>query len=384
MTSEQQYLLQVIRDYLHGCSSERNNVDWSMLSSLARSQQIDSIVYKQCKAFLPLNSTLRLGYLSALTTYEERISQCRQIDALLVDIPHIWFKGVLLANLYADPQLRTMGDIDLLIHVEDRDKAHKLLLEAGYEPVKIELDYDEWIYSKNCISLELHTGIAHPDLGKEKYVEYFSHIWDYVQDGMLSWDEHFVLVIQHLHTHFIANGVGIRPFIDIAVMIQRLTLNWVWILEELQKIDLAGFCRVVLGFIEQWFGVKTPIAERIESVFYEQATERIFRDGLFGHENIEENEDNWIPRLMSNTNMNFKQARWKLFVQRMFPSYQELAEYPYCAYLNKSKALLPVAWVHRALKRGFNKKSREEFINRNWVSEDRVKGRVEYLKNWGL
>ena len=43
-------------------------------------------------------------------------------------------KGPILgANLYGDVSLRTSGDLDILIPIQDLEKAEKLLLMQGYE-----------------------------------------------------------------------------------------------------------------------------------------------------------------------------------------------------------------------------------------------------------
>lgn len=47
-------------------------------------------------------------------------------------IAHMPVKGYYLRKLYPVPELRTFGDIDLLIHREDRQKVHELMLSLGY------------------------------------------------------------------------------------------------------------------------------------------------------------------------------------------------------------------------------------------------------------
>lgn len=51
------------------------------------------------------------------------------------DVRFLWFKGPVLAlELFDDPTARQYGDLDLLVHPEDIDRAHRHLVAAGFEP----------------------------------------------------------------------------------------------------------------------------------------------------------------------------------------------------------------------------------------------------------
>ena len=48
------------------------------------------------------------------------------------NIPHMPVKGWYLRTLYPVPELRTFGDIDILIRKQDREKADKIFVQNGY------------------------------------------------------------------------------------------------------------------------------------------------------------------------------------------------------------------------------------------------------------
>ncbi len=52
-------------------------------------------------------------------------------------ITFLVFKGLYTRRFYPDPSLRLMGDYDFLIHYEDLEKVKKLLVENGFEIVKV-------------------------------------------------------------------------------------------------------------------------------------------------------------------------------------------------------------------------------------------------------
>ena len=72
-------------------------------------------------------------------------------------IPLAFFKGILLRHFYPEPQLRTMGDIDCLVSRDNRELAHRMMLEMGY--VCDSDKGDVWVYSRGRVSVEMHTRI---------------------------------------------------------------------------------------------------------------------------------------------------------------------------------------------------------------------------------
>ena len=70
----------------------------------------------------------------------------------------IFFKGAQIRSFYPIPQLRTMGDIDCLIAIKDRERAVQCLSNLGYQ-CKMNTG-DVWVYVRGCVVLELHTRIA--------------------------------------------------------------------------------------------------------------------------------------------------------------------------------------------------------------------------------
>ena len=88
-------------------------------------------------------------------------------------IPHMPVKGWYVRTLYPVPELRTFGDIDILINKQDRLKAHEIFVDNGYS-VK-----DNWeptySYDKGLLRCEVHTELMDSDLGKgEQVISYFS------------------------------------------------------------------------------------------------------------------------------------------------------------------------------------------------------------------
>ena len=197
---------------------------------------------------------------------------------------------------------------------------------------------------------------------------------------------HFIFVLDHLRKHFMKRGVGLRQFIDIAVLIKNDTkINWKWTEDKLIEIGLFPFAKTVFFYINKWFGVTTPIApaEVPEDVF-DRSTDHVFNNGVFGFEN-KDNKD----FLASNTVRQAKHPRFAMMVvavKKMFPSYEELSTSEYYAFLKGKPYLLPAAWIYRVYRGVANNKISEgkEQISKSFVSTEYIAKREEMFKNWGI
>lgn len=86
------------------------------------------------------------------------------------DIPVVVIKGYALAHtIYPDPALRAVGDIDVLVRAEDRDRLLRLLTDQGYgfEPLPpppwgfiSEASYAPFVSPDGTCNLDVH---IHPD-----------------------------------------------------------------------------------------------------------------------------------------------------------------------------------------------------------------------------
>ena len=89
------------------------------------------------------------------------------------EIPHMPVKGWYVRTLYPVPELRTFGDIDILINKQDRQKTDELFTKNGY--IVKENWEPTYSYDKGVSRCEVHTELMDSDLGKgEQVVSYFS------------------------------------------------------------------------------------------------------------------------------------------------------------------------------------------------------------------
>ena len=154
MKSEQAYFIQILEDYIHQRPSEIpcEEINWLQIAKDAKDQSLGGIIYVQCKDFLPEGSgarqLLHQDFQSAVYTSVNGRAALRKIAVEFekASISYLPFKGELIREYYPNPELRTMGDIDVLIQTQDRESADAIMHRLGYR--KFVDNHAVWTYLK--------------------------------------------------------------------------------------------------------------------------------------------------------------------------------------------------------------------------------------------
>ena len=392
MIIEQQFFLDVLSDHLNYRKTCKPsiNLNWSKLLYFAQIHQVEGIIYFQCKDFLPteIKNTLKNKYCYILCNYANREYLINQLFENLKEekIDFFIVKGLSIALFYPFSSLRTMGDTDLVVHTEYRNKVHSILLEQGYKNVS-RFEDREWIYTKGVFEIELHDRLIYSEsINRKELEDFFANFWIYVHDGELDWNYHFLYLILHLRKHLMNYGVGFRQFLDIATIIKNNnSLDWSYIEKQLITLDLIEFSRTVFSLNEIWFGIKSPLQSKvIDDLFFQNATEHIFRNGVFGFDNAENRDNVSINNVLKSKNRKFEMI--KSAICKLFPSYENMITVPMYSFLIGKKWLLPWAWIYRFYI-GASKKRIATGVNSvksSLVSDDKIEKRTKWLKQWGL
>lgn len=385
----EQFFFQILSDYLNERKTTLGaEIDWESILRLARIHQIEAILYSQCREMIPasLDETLKRAYHFTLASYMKRQAEMATISSLFVAhrISFFVLKGAIVKDYYPQPALRTMGDVDIVVHPEDREAVHELLLQNGFTNVNHHRD-QSWHYTKNNLNFELHDRLMYDeDINSPELKDFFNDCWRFVRNGKLNVSFHFLFLLVHLRSHLMKCGIGLRQFMDLAVMAQKeKSLDWPWIEERLNSLGLLQFAQTCFAFIYRWFGIELPVkSSELDEYFFVVATESILNGGVFGtnsegsFENIAINaaRGSGAPHLLM----------MKKAVHTFFPSYKTLSGNDHYKFLDGKPLLLPAAWGYR-LYRGAQILTRNKQAGRMlWASEEAVKERDRYLKNWGL
>ncbi|MBO4950827.1 MAG: nucleotidyltransferase family protein [Clostridia bacterium] len=150
---------------------------------------------------------------------------CQVCDAF--ESEHIQFvplKGSVIRDYYPEPWMRTSCDIDILVHEEDLERASMLLGNVyGYKKDESGT-HDVSLFSQNGTHIELHYKLSeiYYESSAEKLID---RVWEYAcpKEGKAYYcvlsDEFFYLYhIYHMAKHFESGGCGIRPFLDLWIL----------------------------------------------------------------------------------------------------------------------------------------------------------------------
>lgn len=367
MDSNSQYFLALLVAFLKGTiPPEPVNVDWDKIYELASMHSLSGAVYlaiqsldEGSKPELSILNKFKSDFFYATLRYEEQEKAYREIIKELNKerIEHLFFKGIVIREYYPVKQMRTLGDIDFLIHKKDQNAVKKIFTQMGYNDKSSSL-HDK--YEKGKVIIEVHDKIMNREINsKVDYFEYFENAWDYSISKEkytyeLNLDYHFVYLLTHIAKHIYGSGAGVRLIFDIAVIIDKFgdKLDFAFIWKELKKIKLDVFARNIFGLCERWFQVKIPDTQyEIDELTYRTVSDYIIKGGTFGFSN--NNVAIWLLRKSYSKKSNLKLVQIKAFWAKVFLNFGEMKDkYPI---LNKFPFLLPATWVHRWY-RGITKK----------------------------
>ena len=239
---------------------------------------------------------------------------------------------------------------------------------------------------KNGLPVELHDVlIKYDENSTKKQLRFFRDPMPYVKENTLDWNYHFLFMIAHLRKHFLFSGVGIRQFMDIAVLIKDgPDLDWKWIEKKLGELEMRRFAHACFSLIEYWFGITPPISfKRMDGL--EEMTEKIIGNGVFG-EADPDNKKNWVRNFLIMEKRPVWVNRIVLLKKNFFPGYDFMVDYPGCGFIENRKYLIPFAWIvrfGRLIRPGEHKKA-VNTIRRALLSRHELKDHSERIRKMGL
>ena len=359
MNREEICLLQILKAHLHGATPEPiPDADWDKLYALARIHNVSGILGYMVMSWPlcpreELVRKFRSVCLGSIAAFTRRGVMAHQLSGLLSEdgIDHIMMKGYVLRHFYPVPELRSFGDIDLVIRPEDRRRCHEKILSLGFE---VKTDWEPvYSYVRGKEYYEFHTRIMEVDVSdKADYQGYFQNPWaNAVPVENHCWElrpeYHFLYLLTHIAKHITGSGAGIRMYLDVAVFVQHYAerLDWQYIREELEKLCLSAFANTVLNLVQECFGISGPIPlTPVQGDILEAFLELTMAGGVFGRNA----GDNGMDALKQDSRCGSGVSRSGTLAKRLLPSARSIQNR--YTYLQDRPWLLPAAWVHRLVK----------------------------------
>ena len=316
---------------------------------------------------------------AALMTGERQLKHLGRLFAAFEEagVDYMPLKGAKMKPRYPRQGLRTMGDADVLIRVEQYDTIVPILQRLGYEEV-VESDH-ELVWKRPGLYLELHKRLI-PSYNKDLYA-WFGDGWRLARPekgrcyGMKPEDE-WIYIFSHFAKHYRDGGIGCRHVADLWVFRRCFPdMDENDIRAQLEGLGLSEFYGHTCRLLEYWFHSGAG-DDRLELM-----TEYIFSSGSFGT-----SDSRMLSQMLCKVENSALGAggRFLLLWNSVFPPMSALRqEYPV---LKKRPWLLPGVWLVRPFHRmwknpGVLRRKRKAL---RLISEDRLDHRRQSLRLVGL
>lgn len=260
----------------------------------------------------------------------------RAFDIHKIDFMPI--KGIVLKGLYSNPQMRSMGDLDILIKTEQYDKIKPVMQALGY--AEVGESNHELIWHRQNIHIELHKRLI-PSYNKDYYA-YFGDGWRLAKENYgtrysMTDEDMLIFLFTHFAKHYRDGGIGLRHMTDLWVYRKsKPDLNEEYINNELKSLQLYEFYVNIINTLGVWFdGRKSD--EKTDYI-----TDFIFKSGIYGTGKAHILSE---AVKMSKSVKSAKNVKAKKFFRRMFLPYKDMCgKYPF---LKRIPVLLPFMWIYR-------------------------------------
>lgn len=328
---------------------------------------------------LPVMQKLFQSYVKLMLVSERQMAAvkrvCSAFDAASID--YMPLKGCVMKEKYPKPELRVMGDADILIRLEQYETIVPLMEELGFS-AKMESDH-ELVWVSNDLFLELHKRLM-PSYNRD-FHRYFGDSWSLakVRDGSrysMTVEDGWIYLFTHFAKHFRDGGIGCRHMVDLWVYLRSVQkMDEEYVHCELSKFGLLTFHQHIRELLLVWFedGKETTMSDFL--------TDALFNSGSFGTQDYR--LLSWAVRDKKYSALG-KNSRLMYLWQTAFPSVLLLKDK--YTILRRAPWLLPVVWLVRPFyKILFERKSLErQKSDLKTLDEERVDARRAVLHEIGL
>jgi len=285
------------------------------------------------------------------------ITQLHERDCIIkalteAHIKIVPLKGCYMKELYPSPDMRIMSDLDIMMESENAGKVKEVFTKMGYYCESFGVTNHDIYKKKPVMNVEMHYKLIDEELEFKVLSDYYQAPWDRVfQDSdnpflyKMTWEDYYVYFIVHLYKHYRVCGSGIRSIMDIYVFLGKFKeqLNWLYIDDELEKLQLKQFKNKCEALAYHWFEEKiTCVTDCGDNEQLLEIQEYIITSGIYG---IAKNRINNNFQRKVNEN---KSSKFRYVVGRICPAKKKmLYKYPL---LKKYPQMLPFCWVHRLVR----------------------------------
>ena len=342
---------------------EINDCDVKLLLKEAKQHTVFSCIYPVLKndvkeLLLPEEFLMvENSFLVNIAGNMQILSEHCELHSIMTEsnIPYVVLKGCASSVYYDEPDFRTMGDVDFLVHECDINRAIKAIEKAGFKRDQYEFTTNQSAYMREPSSVwEIHkspTGIPKGELG-DKIACALSDIIETAsiceRDGykfyVPSVVNHGLILLLHKASHLTSSGLGLRHLCDWAVFESSLSNDEFCLIfeEKLKEFGLWKFAQIMTLLCEKYLGVpKRQWAKscNVSDIELEELMLDILAGGNFGKK-----DENRYREIKYLTDRNEGKLGNENMVSQALKSLNDKVYNDY-SLINKNKFLLPIGWI---------------------------------------
>lgn len=338
------YVISLIASVIN-CSAkpENNGLDWQAIIDFARRQSVLNIVAYAVEELNGKPDDRIMTYLREYRMQKMVIEAQQELAASdacekleKMGVRHMLLKGSVIKSFYPSPDMRTMGDIDILVDSARCGDVIDAFVADGFSFVG-EGDLHSNVKKGNAY-IEFHRSMV--DSCHKVLSSYYGDGFHLPQkcggcEYKLSDEDFYVFLIAHIAKHYRYGGTGIRSLLDLYVYEKALpSLDFDYINGELDKIGLLVFCNKIRKITYDWYSGDF-------SGEFDTMSQYIVSGGVYGIAGTEM-QNSYI---FDHINENIRFQKIKTLFKIVFPSYDEIKiRYPS---IGGKKILLPLFWIIR-------------------------------------
>ena len=255
LTTDQQYILSLIRESLEGATSEDvQDVDHRVVVNIIIRNSILLTVYQKLPSYLKtqLKDRYNVAIKQAIVQdYEGENALHALSDGGLSCIA---LKGWELRILYPIFTMRQMADLDILVHPYDFDLIKSVMEKLGFSG-GTESSWKHDSFKKKDVHVEMHKRLTDDSDAIQAWEK---GIWDraLTVDGniyQMSQEDYYIFHFVHLHKDFVNGSLDLRRVVD-TWLLQKQSFDMEQVQQRLEKFGMWKFhermmklCRVTMG-----------------------------------------------------------------------------------------------------------------------------------------
>jgi len=359
LSPEQDALLSLVKQALWSDKPVLCSAEWAKVEALAKEQGVSWMLHLGAKAYedrIPaeyLKAWQSITILTAIRNERVNAAQDKLVGWLAEkNIRAAVLKGTSCSRYYPYPEVRRLGDIDILIDKDSMKVVGDHLTENGFEVADHDHPFHVGYYSSNAL-VELHyevTNVPESTGGKIvcKAMEGFLDDLQAVtvkehSFPMLSDENQALTLLLHMERHMLEGGIGLRQLCDWSVFVNG-TCAETWndrILPLLERCGLLIYAKIVTKTCVDYLGLpkaKAPWSDDADGQLAAAMIDDVFHNGNMGAADIK-SAGSWFTD--RRTLGQGEKGKLKVFLSKLSAlAYQHWPKVKYC------KILLPFCWVY--------------------------------------